>query len=57
MVKYENLCVGCPQGCISCGRKHVPVIYCDECGAEIEEGDIYDEYHLCEDCKRELNDK
>lgn len=50
----ENLCVGCPQGCISCGRKHVFVCYCDDCGKDIE----YDEklyldaegYELCQDC-------
>lgn len=53
MIKYENECVDCPQGCANCGRKRVLRTYCDMCGEEIdgtiyEDGVIYDE--LCESC-------
>lgn len=49
MVRYENDCVGCPQGCINCGRKRTPHYYCDKCGTEetlyhTEDGDF------CADC-------
>lgn len=51
MMKIENDCVGCPQGCIDCGRKRVPHYYCDnpKCRAEetlyhTEDGDF------CADC-------
>ena len=30
-IKYEDECVGCPTYCIECGRKRVPVFYCDKC--------------------------
>lgn len=55
MVRYENDCVGCPQGCIHCGRKHMPHCYCDECGCEIdyrsERWDADSDYHVCEECE------
>ena len=35
MIRFENQCVGCPQGCIDCGRKHTPVFECDDCGDEV----------------------
>ena len=53
MIRYENDCVGpCPQGCINCGRKHVPHFYCDTCGCEIDYDDIHEdgEGHICMDC-------
>lgn len=55
MIKWsvENNCVGCPQGCISCGRKHQTVLealICDSCGKE--RYSLYDVNgsQLCEDC-------
>ena len=50
MLKFENECVGCPQGCINCGRKHVAVWVCDECGCEADELWEYEEQQLCQDC-------
>ena len=53
MRKYENQCVGCPEGmgCLgkSCPYVDVPVDYCDDCGAEGAEYRI-DGDDLCEDC-------
>jgi len=38
--EWENFCVGCPQGCINCGRKHdVLIITCDFCDDQIEYDD------------------
>lgn len=50
MIKRENDCVGCPMGCISCGRKKVPHLYCDCCGEEADE--LYDVHgdQFCKDC-------
>lgn len=44
----ENNCVGCPQGCIHCGRKEEEVIICDICEdfAEFR----YEDTDYCEDC-------
>ena len=47
-IKYEDCCVGCPQGCINCGRKRVEVHKCDSCG-NYAQYQIDDE-DLCEDC-------
>lgn len=51
MIKYEDDCVLCPQGCINCGRRHTPHLYCDECGDEISI-DVYkvDDKMLCREC-------
>jgi hypothetical protein len=52
--RIEDDCVGCPQGCINCGRKHVHVYYCDRCDAENEplyEADNGEE--VCWDCYKE----
>ena len=27
----ENICVGCPKGCVQCGRKEEEIIVCDKC--------------------------
>ena len=53
MVKYENECVDCGLPCLgsSCPYRRVPHIYCDRCGEEIYEGDITEEYHLCDECR------
>lgn len=54
MVEFEKgeSCVGCPQGCIDCGRKHssVPHMYCDDCNQEFETLYKYDGNQLCKDC-------
>lgn len=50
----ESGCVGCPQGCINCGRKiPMPVLddlICDQCGKDTYQIWDADEGHLCEDC-------
>lgn len=50
MIEIENDCVGCPQGCIRCGRKKVPHFYCDYCGEECD--DLYDVRgdQFCKEC-------
>lgn len=56
MRREENDCVGCPQGCISCGRKHSLHIYCDRCGVDIGDPDrLYEENgeDLCDECWEE----
>lgn len=54
MREVRNDCVGCPQGCIHCGRGDDYVVYeCDSCGAETEEGvKLYSDgaYHYCLTC-------
>lgn len=56
-IKYEDYCVGCPQGCINCGRSHTPVPYffCDRCKFEVEQLYKSDETgeELCFDCLME----
>lgn len=43
-IRYENQCVGCPheRGCLgeACRYRNVPVLVCDECGDECEEGEL-----------------
>ena len=53
MIKYENDCVGCPQGCVHCGRDKTQHIYCDRCGADCEELYVFDGEELCEDCLKD----
>ena len=52
MIRYENDCVGCPQGCINCGRRSVQHLYCDKCDEEYDAEDLYDVdgEMLCIDC-------
>lgn len=53
MLRIEDECVGCPQGCINCGRRHVTRLYCDECETEVSEpSDLrwFDGKQLCEKC-------
>lgn len=59
MIKIENDCVGCPQGCINCGRKHTPHWYCDRCDAEVDEGELYkvDGEQICEECLLDMYPK
>lgn len=52
--RIEDNCVGCPMGCINCGRRHQHVYYCDRCNTENEplyEADNGDE--VCWDCYKE----
>lgn len=49
MMKIENDCVSCPQGCIDCGLKRVAHYYCDECKTE-ETLYHYEDKELCADC-------
>ncbi len=50
--RNENLCVGCPQGCVSCGMKNATVVYmrCDNCGEEVDEVYDVDGQHICYEC-------
>lgn len=53
MIKYENRCCGCavpgyPCRGASCELRRVPVMYCDNCGEEIE--DTYEGQELCQEC-------
>lgn len=54
MIKIEDDCVGCPQGCINCGRRHTPHYYCDNCGDECDPTEMYryddDDTILCREC-------
>jgi hypothetical protein len=61
MIKYENQCKDCavpgyPCRGSSCPERHVPVYYCDKCGAEIPDDEIYivDSEDLCEDCLKDM---
>lgn len=60
-VEIENDCVGCPQGCINCGRRYARYAYfaCDRCKNEVEE--LYYEKdtgdQLCIDCVMEQYEK
>lgn len=49
-VFYEDNCVGCPQGCISCGRKHQLVFECDGCGEQGSTLYEFDGEQLCAEC-------
>ena len=52
-ITIEDLCVGCPQGCIGCGRKHVKALVCDGCGEQLDGSDTVFEdgaEYYCADC-------
>ena len=60
--EIDNFCVGCPQGCIHCGRdRDIRVYYCDDCGENADDDTpLYDwnGQELCFDCVKEsLNAK
>ena len=60
--EIDNDCVGCPQGCVHCGRDVDRKIYfCDKCGTTIDYGEnlyIYDGEELCWECyKAKFNEK
>lgn len=56
MIKWslENDCVGCPQGCINCGRKNdYPVLEdlrCDKCDESADVLYKYEGEQLCLGC-------
>lgn len=58
MSRYmTNDCVGCPQGCIHCGRDINYYIYeCDVCGEQMYEDEVYFEnnQHFCKKCWEKL---
>lgn len=58
MIRFEDECLDCPQGCAGregCPYANVLHAYCDECS---EEGEIYefDGRELCLDCITEILD-
>lgn len=56
-IVYESDCVGCPQGCINCGRsekKPRAEMICDECGYEDEVLYKVDGQEVCIDCVKKL---
>lgn len=56
--EIENNCVGCPQGCIRCGRDHQKVYFCDECGDYTEKLYVHKRKELCWKCyKAKFNEK
>ena len=61
MRRVDNYCVGCPQGCINCGRKHVSHYVCDgyKCDADTIDGEtiLYadGDKHYCLKCLIENN--
>ena len=57
-IKYEtdNDCVGCPQGCVHCGRGkylYAVAIVCENCDSEEEELYKTDDGWFCLECLRE----
>lgn len=55
MVEYVDECVGCSTiygSCLGagCPHKHVPVLYCDKCEANVEELYEYEGEQLCKEC-------
>lgn len=60
MIRIEDHCVGCTDlgmHCLgfACRNRNVEVHYCDKCGAELPDDEIYDVdgEELCEDCLKE----
>lgn len=54
--RIEDECVGCPQGCVNCGRKRVEVYFCDKCDTDADEYEPLYEYNgkeLCFDCLKD----
>lgn len=55
--EIDNQCVGCPQGCVHCGRDVDRKIYfCDECEDRADESNplyIYEGKELCWECYKE----
>lgn len=58
MRRIESECVGCDLPCIDCGRKHVEVVRCDSCEANLSSyldslpGIAIDGQELCYECAK-----
>ena len=50
MKVVENNCVGCPQGCIGCGRNHQEVVKCDSVNCEEYATYTTENGDYCDDC-------
>ena len=55
MKRYENDCCGCAtEGypCIHCGLEHNPHYYCDKCGDDVGDEELYkyEDMEICKDC-------
>lgn len=63
MITYTNECVDCGLPCLGsdCPLRNTPHYYCDICGEELSQEDIYikdDDYIVCNDChERELENE
>ena len=57
MIRKENHCVDCGLPCLGsvCPHRNVIVYYCDLCGDEISDEDVYEDCgeDLCESCLKE----
>lgn len=58
MVKYEDECCGCAvpaYPCLgdSCPNRHVPHLYCDKCGNDVEELYYDEDKEVCEWCLKD----
>lgn len=57
-IEYVDDCVGCPQGCINCGRRnsYIELYFCENCGDQTDK--LYipkdSDAEFCEDCFKEL---
>ena len=51
-IVHENNCVGCPQGCVHCGRDKQGrfAVECDVCGEEVDKAYLIDGEMVCADC-------
>lgn len=50
MRNVENNCVGCPQGCVRCGRNHQEVVKCDGVNCDAYATYTTETGDYCEDC-------
>lgn len=63
MITYTNECVDCELPCLGFGYllRNIPHYYCDICGEELSQEDIYskgDDYIICNDChEKELENE
>ena len=61
MIQYLNECCDCaapgyPCQGDSCPRRHVPHLFCDHCGQEVNELFHVDGEQVCEDCAQEAEE-
>lgn len=62
MIKYENECCDCATEsypCLGsvCLNRNVKHLYCDNCGADVEELWDVDSEEICENCLKEAFNK